>query len=181
MKLLYKYKPLKFPTPEDLKNAIETYLKTIEAENKPTEYLQCTNCMKRFSKDEEPICCEDQHIVHIYEDVKPQDMLRPSLYGFCAWAGIHRQTLFDYKKREGYEEVYNWFLAILQMDLEQILLNPGTRNIGGAKFVAVNNYGWKDRIETEHTGMQPITFINNLPITSDNGDDDTEDDENDNC
>jgi hypothetical protein len=167
LKLLYKTKPLKFPTPADLKKAMDDYFKELEEENKSNEYLQCSNCMKKFTKDEEPICCEDQHIVHIYDEVKPEDKLRPSLYGFCAWAGIHRQTLFDYKHREGYEEVYEWFLSILQMDLEQILLNPGTRNIGGAKFVAVNNYGWKDKTETEHVGSQPVTFINNLPITPD--------------
>lgn len=173
MKLLYSKKPRKFPTPEDLKNAMDEYLKNLELENKGTEYLYCSNCMKRFSLDEEPICCDDQHLVHCYEEVKPQDLLRPSLYGFCAWAGIHNQTLFDYKEREGYTEVYNWFLSILQMDLEQILLNPGTRNIGGAKFVAVNNYGWKDKTDVEHTGTQPVTFVNNLPITNDIDDDDS--------
>lgn len=177
MKLVYHSKALKFPTPHDFQNAIESYLKYLETENKGTEYLYCSNCNKRFSIDEEPICCDEQHIVHMYEDVKPQDLLRPSLYGFCAWAGIHRQTLFKYKKREGFDEVYNWFLSILQADLEQILLNPGTRNIGGAKFVAVNNYGWKDKTDVEHSGTQPITFVNNLPITDDdinnNGADDS--------
>ena len=54
------------------------------------------------------------------------------------------------------------------MDLEQILLNPGTRNIGGAKFVAVNNYGWKDKTNVEHTGAQPVTFVNDLPRDDDN-------------
>lgn len=177
MKLIYKTKPLKFPTPQDLQNAMDAYLKNLENENKPTEYIYCSNCNKRFSLDEEPICCDEQHLVHCYEEVKAQDLLRPSLYGFCAWAGIHKQTLFDYKEREGYAEIYNWFLSILQMDLEQILLNPGTRNIGGAKFVAVNNYGWKDKTDVEHTGTQPITFVNNLPNTSIN--DDEIDDQND--
>lgn len=163
MKLVYKTKPMKFPTPEDMRKAIECYLEYLKAENQPIERLQCTNCMKRFSIDEEPICCNEQRLVHIYEDVKEQDKLRPSLYGFCSWAGIHRQTMFDYKARKGYEEVYDWFLSILQADLEQILLNPGTRNIGGAKFVAVNNYGWKDKTDIEHTGLQPITFVNDLP------------------
>ena len=167
MKLLYRTKPRIFETPEDLKNAIDEYLQELERQNTMHEYLQCSNCLKRFEKDEPTkICCEEQHLVHIYEDVKSEDKLRPTLYGFCSWAGIHVQTLRRYKDREEYEEVYNWFLSILQMDLEQILLNPGTRNIGGAKFVAVNNYGWKDKVETEHTGMQPITFINDLPITS---------------
>lgn len=175
MKLVYSRKPLKFPTPQDLQDAIDTYLKHLEKENKPTEYLYCSNCMKRFSIDEEPICCDEQHIVHVYEEVKPQDLLRPSLYGFCAYAGIHKQTLFDYKEREGYTEIYNWFLSILQADLEQILLNPGTRNIGGAKFVAVNNYGWKDKTDVEHTGTQPITFVNNLPTTDFDDIDDADD------
>lgn len=176
MKLVYHSKPLKFPTPSDFQNAIETYLEYLKTENKGTEYLYCSNCMKRFNINEEPICCDEQHLVHQYEDVKPQDMLRPSLYGFCAWAGIHRQTLFKYKDREGFDEVYQWFLSILQADLEQILLNPGTRNIGGAKFVAVNNYGWKDKTDVEHIGSQPITFVNNLPITDDIDNDDDADD-----
>lgn len=168
MKLPYKIKPLKFPTPDDLKNSMDQYLQYLDNENKPSEYLYCSNCFKRFNLDEEiKLCCKEQKLVHAYEDVKPQDRLRPSLYGFCAWAGIHKQTLFDYKNRNGYEEIYNWFLSILQADLEQILLNPGTRNIGGAKFVAVNNYGWKDKTDVEHTGTQPITFVNNLPKNDD--------------
>lgn len=172
MKLPYKVKPLKFPTPDDLKNSIDNYLKYLENENKPIEYLYCSNCFKRFNLNENiKLCCDEQNLVHAYEDIKPQDTLRPSLYGFCAWAGIHKQTLFDYKNREGYEEIYNWFLSILQADLEQILLNPGTRNIGGAKFVAVNNYGWKDKTDVEHTGTQPITFVNNLPKNDDGEDD----------
>lgn len=160
MKILRRTKPRIFPTPDDLKSAMEEYLKYLEEENKTREYLECDSCYKRFKLDEEnKVCCEEQHLIHKYVN---DETLHPSIYGFCAWAGIHRQTLFDYKNREGYEEVYDWFLSILQMDLEQILLNPGTRNIGGAKFVAVNNYGWKDKTETEHTGTQPITFVNDI-------------------
>lgn len=160
MKIIRRHKPLIFSTPEDLKNKMEEYLQYLEEENKTRECLQCTNCYKYFNLDDKvKECCADQHLVHRYVT---DEQLHPSIYGFCAWAGIHRQTLFTYKNREGYEDIYEWFLSILQMDLEQILLNPGTRNIGGAKFVAVNNYGWKDKTDVEHTGTQPITFINDI-------------------
>lgn len=158
--MLYRTKPLIFKTPEDFQKSIENYLETIEKHNASIkEYLQCSNCNKRFELGKVEDCCDEQHIVHVYNN---SEKLHPSLYGFCAFAGIHRQTMFDYKKREGYDEIYEWFLSILQMDLEQILLNPGTRNIGGAKFVAVNNYGWKDKTDVEHSGTQPITFINDI-------------------
>ena len=164
MKVIHSCKPLIFPTPKDLQNAMELYLEFLKNENKPIEYVRCEKCFKRFSIDEEPICdCSEPHYVHMYEDIKPGDMLRPSLYGFCAWAGIHMQTIRSYKDREGYTEVYEWFLSIFQADLEQILLNPGTRNIGGAKFVAINNYGWKDKVSVEHNGATPVTFVDDIP------------------
>ena len=153
---------LAFSSEEEFKQTMIDYLDSIDKQNRGKEIYQCTNCYKKFELDaEEKLCCENQNLVHVYTEVPQCDRLRPSYFGFCAYAGISKTTLQNYNIR--YPEVYQWFLSILQADLEQILLNPGTRNVGGAKFVAVNNFGWKDKTDVEHTGSQPVTFVNNIP------------------
>jgi hypothetical protein len=69
-------------------------------------------------------------------------------------------TYKGYKEREGFGEIAEWFSTILQMDLEQLLLNPFNRNVGGAKFVAINNYGWKDKTYVESFDAGKVVFVN---------------------
>lgn len=171
MKLIYGDIYKGKPQPNELKQMMFNYLARIEKENRGYEIWECQTCGKRFTADEELVCCEDRHIVHKYMDVPAGDLLRPSKYGFCAFSGISSDRLKRMTNAEEYHEVMDWFFDVLQADLEQILLNPGSRNIGGAKFVAVNNYGWKDKTETEHTGTQAVTFVNNIPQTNTEVDD----------
>lgn len=92
-----------------------------------------------------------------------EERVRPTMYGFCAFCNLGSKTLWYYSNRgEEFAEVVAWFKNILQADLEQILINPTTRNTNGPKFVAVNNFGWHDKSEVNHVGAQPVTFVNDL-------------------
>ena len=166
MKLLYNKRrgpgqPKIFETPEDLRNAILDYIEDVESKNKAKLYFINKTTGQEF-EDENDAIASGEYFTE-YRKVPTWDRIRPTYYGFCAWYGMGRHTINHYKNREGYDEVVAWFKNILQSDLEQILLNPMSRNVVGAKFVAINNYGWVDKTEVESKAVQQVTFIDDIP------------------
>ena len=164
MKLIYGDVFQGKPTPQELKEKMFKYLDRIQEENKGFEIYECENCGKRFRLDEPLTCCEDRKIMHRYMDVPAGDVLRPSKYGFCAYSGITSDKLKKLTdSTDEYQIIMKWFFDVLQADVEQILLNPNSKQVGGAKFVAINNYGWVDKTETENTSVEKVFFVNDIP------------------
>jgi len=145
---------MKFETPEDLEDAITDYLEWVKEQNEPRVMEFCKKCGK-IRKRADSKCCGlgfEHRLVH----PDPAEKIRPTYYGFAAWAGTTRKTLWEYSKRDDFAKVLDWFKTILQADVEQILLNPHTKNVQGAKFVAINNYGWAERQEISGKGGGPV-------------------------
>lgn len=166
MKLIYNTKPYKFDSPEMMQSKMVEYLAFVQNEN--ADYVQrfCKNC-GTILKSENDECCDSPNVEFKLVHKPTYEHIRPTLYGFAAYCGMGKTTLYKYDDREGFPEVIEWFKNVLQMDLEQLLLNPFNRNVGGAKFVAVNNFGWKDKSDIEHTGVQSVQFINDISTNSD--------------
>lgn len=154
-----------FDTPEDLYDKMLEYLDSIRVANaNKIVYVDMTTGEEYDNLEMASKAGLDE------DDVKAtilrtpvEEKIRPTMYGFCAYCNVGSKSLWHYAGKGGeFAEVVTWFKNILQADLEQILINPMTRNTGGPKFIAVNNYGWHDKSEVNHVGAQPVTFVNDL-------------------
>lgn len=169
MKLIYTTKRFKFEDPKDLQNKMIDYLKYVDKQNADHTQKFCRSCGTIWNEDTK-YCCDKENLEYKIIHKPTYEHLRPTLFGFAAFCGISISTIYKYTTIEGFDEVIEWFKTVLQMDLEQLLLNPFNRNVGGAKFVAINNFGWKDKTVVESTGAQAVTFVNDIPgvLLSDN-------------
>ena len=79
----------------------------------------------------------------------------PTWTGLALYLGFEsRQSLEDYKKREGFS--YPIKKALLRIE-NQYEKNIATRNPAGAIF-ALKNFGWRDKQEIEQSGGINIRF-----------------------
>lgn len=164
MKLLYTTKKFIFDSPEVMKDKMIEYLNFTEEQNADYTQRFCKNCGTLLKSATEK-CCDSPNVEFKLVHKPTYEHMRPTLYGFAAFCGMGSTTIYKYTDRDGFPEVIDWFKNVLQMDLEQLLLNPFNRNVGGAKFVAVNNFGWKDKTDIEHTGVQSVQFIDDISST----------------
>lgn len=173
MKLIYTKKKFLFETPEQLQDKMVEYLEWVKSENNPYSISFCKNCGSIAPK--EP-CCNNQALEYKLMQKAPYEIIRPSIYGFAAYCGMGDATIYNYKTKPGFKEVIEWFKNILQMDLEQLLLSPFNRNVAGAKFIAINNFGWKEQTDVNYNGNIPVAFINDISpkIAIENTDDEGE-------
>lgn len=65
-----------------------------------------------------------------------------------------RQSFYDYEKNEVFSYIIKKARLFVEKMYEEKLL---TNNCTGAIF-ALKNFGWKDKIETEHSGHLGITW-----------------------
>lgn len=76
--------------------------------------------------------------------------------GLALYLGFEsRQSLEDYKKRDGFSYPIKKALFRIENIYEQMLFS---RNPAGPIF-ALKNFGWKDKQEVEQTGGLKITFV----------------------
>lgn len=161
MHLIYTTKKYLFSTPEELQTKMIEYLEYCQKQNEPYAISFCKNCGTMNSKGD---CCDNPDLQHKMMTKASYEMLRPTIFGLSAFCGMGSTSLYKYVDIPGFDEVIEWFKIVLQMDLEQLLLNPFNRNVAGAKFVAINNFGWKDKAEIEHSGIAPVTFIDDVSV-----------------
>lgn len=161
MQLIYTTKKFAFDSPESMQEKMIEYFKFVNDQNADFTQKFCKACGTIWTK-ETVQCCDNSDVEYKLIHKPTYEHTRPTMYGLAAFCGIAMSTLQNYKNKEGFDEVLEWFKTVLQMDLEQLLLNPFNRNVGGAKFVAVNNFGWKDKQFIEQTGAQQVTFINDI-------------------
>lgn len=82
--------------------------------------------------------------------------------GLCMWLGFtSRQSLYDYKKRDGFSYPIEKALMAVENSYE---LSLRSQSVTGAIF-ALKNMGWKDKTETEHSGEMRITPVTGMSIT----------------
>lgn len=158
-KLIYTTKRFKFDEPAKMQEKMLEYLIYVDKRNADYTTKYCKNC--GFIWDEQTVkCCDDPNIEFRLVHKPTYEHIRPTLFGFCAYCGLSMSGYRKYQTYDGFDEVAEWFNTVLQMDLEQLLLNPFNRNVGGAKFVAINNFGWKDKTYVESFDAGKVVFVN---------------------
>lgn len=75
---------------------------------------------------------------------------RPFITEMAFYLDTSRETLREYKERPEYVDSIKRALARCEMELERNLLE-GKVNPTGAIFNLKNNYGWRDKTETDVT------------------------------
>lgn len=78
-----------------------------------------------------------------------------TITGLAMWLGFDsRQSLYDYEKREEFSYIIKQARLAVENDYE---LSLRTVSVTGAIF-ALKNMGWKDKVETEHSGQLGIIW-----------------------
>ncbi len=124
-------RPLKYSTPEDLQRVVDLY------------FLAC-----RAKKDES---------TEIFNDLEDKDLLIinkiedavPTVSGLAYTLGMTTEALRNYEQKDEFLATVKRAKQRVEMFLEQRLLEKWA---AGPIFNLKNNFGWKDKIETEHTG-----------------------------
>ena len=74
---------------------------------------------------------------------------KPTITGLALHLGFaSKQSVYDYRKREGYEHVAARAVTMIENSYEQQLANG--RGDGGVVF-ALKNFGWTDKQEIQHS------------------------------
>ena len=83
----------------------------------------------------------------------------PTITGLCIFLGFEsRQSFYAYEKKEGFSYTIKKARLFIENEYEEML---AIGNTTGAIF-ALKNFGWTDKIETEHSfnGVPSIIFKN---------------------
>jgi hypothetical protein len=95
----------------------------------------------------------DEYFKHFEEHLD----MRPTWTGLAIWLGFEsRQSLEDYKKREGFSYPIKKALLRIEYEYEKAIFS---KNPAGAIF-ALKNFGWKDKQEVEQSGGVTIKYQN---------------------
>lgn len=165
-----KRRKVVFETPEEFEEEMYQYLDMVDEVNKPrfVVYNLITGDSYETKEDAYKEGYEDKDLKSEFEKVPVYDMVRPTLSGFCAYAGTSMSRYHTAAKtNERYAELHDWFITYLENEVEQLLLNPMNRNSSGAKMVAINRHKWSDKTEQEVTGGQAVTIVYDIPETKD--------------
>jgi hypothetical protein len=83
-----------------------------------------------------------------------KDNKTPTWSGLALYLGFEsRQSLQDYKKKDGFSYPITKALMMIENEYEKKLFS---QNVAGAIF-ALKNFGWKDKQEVEQSGGTSIT------------------------
>jgi len=92
---------------------------------------------------------EFERRVSVYFDECRQEQRPVTMAGMALALGLKkRQTIHEYGKRKGYEDIVAWAMLHIEDRYEQRL---HTNAPTGAIF-ALKNLGWTDKTEVEHSG-----------------------------
>ena len=128
---------LKFKTEEELENEIERYFDLCDSKTKSV-YDNRTKC-----------------VVDV-DDPDPYTMS-----GLAYTIGVDRRTLINYKKRELYFPTIKEARRKVEADVEKRSLSTPYQS--GCIFNLKNNFDWKDKRETKHSGDLSIAnFIDDI-------------------
>jgi len=83
--------------------------------------------------------------------------------GLCLHLMVTRQTLLNYAEIDEYKEVVGLAKLRIEAYLEEKLFG---KNVTGVIFNLKNNFGWKDKNETEITGKGGAPLVPVLNVTT---------------
>lgn len=129
-------RPLRFKTVKQLQDEIDEYF----------DY-----CDRRIRQEWSE---KKQEVVHA---VSPAPY---TMSGLARRLDISRETLVQYGHKDKYSDAVIRARERVQEDVENRMME--TKNEKGAQFSLKNNFGWKDKTETEHSGDIQIVFHDSL-------------------
>ena len=116
-------RPPKYKTVEELQSVIDEY------------FDHCDNRIKEVHKPDGE--------TYGYSNPEPYTMS-----GLAYWLGMSRQALLDYSNRDEFLDTIKEARAKVEFDVERRMSDKDTFT-PGLIFNAKNNFGWKDKTETE--------------------------------
>lgn len=150
-------RPFKFAKPSDLAEKIQAYFDSITVERQLTErvpvegetIIVAGNKVQKY--ETRPVLDASGEPVVRVEYIRPA-----TVTGMCLFLGITRNTLKQYKKKDGFSDV----IEMAKMRLENYLEEKLEGNcVTGIIFNLKNNYGWKDKVEQEITGKDGASLV----------------------
>ncbi len=124
-------RPPKYNTPEEMQRLIDLY------------FLACRAHQDGDTKRLEGISDEDLLIV------KDVECVVPTVSGLAYILNMSRQAICDYEKKDRFLDTIKRAKLRIEMSLENRLAGNA---VTGSIFNLKNNFGWKDKTETEHSG-----------------------------
>ena len=164
-KTVYEYspgRPMKFQDIDELRAMILEYFK-----NAAPHWEEQTEYIDRRDPKSGKIVIEDGKVVQDKVIRKVKTKQKPlTVTGLAVALGTSRDVLLDYETT--YSEKYPEFSNTIKEAKEQIKAYAeeslfGT-NTAGVIFSLKNNWGFKDKYETENTNRE-VKFINTVPRT----------------
>lgn len=150
--------PLKFKTPEELEEKIQTYFDSCFVNKWVDEEVRDDKGKLVFVKAD-----IGQGSVQKIAHVKVKEQIRPvTITGLAIALDTSRKVLLEYAEKDEYSNTITRAKAFIENLTEEGLLN-GTIPTNGAIFNMKNNWGWVDKNETDLTtkGKElPTTQIN---------------------
>ena len=92
-----------------------------------------------------------------------------TIIGLCVYMGVSKDTMNVYSKMPEFSDSYKKAMSLAEKALVNGSLT-GKYNAAVSIFMLKNNYGYKDKQETEHSGAVGVTF----QIDTSAADEDTE-------
>lgn len=140
-------------TRESLRRAVDRYFKSITRSVKLTEPVD-TGKKDKYGHaiiEQRPVLNRLGKQVEVIQYVVP-----PSKGDLATALGIHRSTWDNYHDKEKYPEFADIVAeadGMIQTWNEKELLTRDGKNVKGIIFNLENNYGYRERIDTRHTGI----------------------------
>jgi hypothetical protein len=106
---------------------------------------------------------QDYFETDAYIDVGDARMFAPTVEGLAYHLGMTRQTLLNYEEKEQFFDTIKRAKQRIGIALEQRLYG---NNVTGIIFNLKNNFGWKDKTETEHSGTVGLSDMTEEQINA---------------
>jgi len=132
-------RPPKYNNPEQMQRIIDLY------------YLACRSHQADDATMLEGLSDEDLLVINDIVDVVP------TISGLAYTLGMTTQAFRDYEHKDEFLCTVKASKQRVEMSLEQRLAGNA---VTGSIFSLKNNFGWKDKTETEHSGGFSITIPN---------------------
>jgi hypothetical protein len=132
-------RPPKYKTPEEMQRIIDLYFLA---------------CRVHTDGDASRLADLSEDELLIINDIVDEV---PTISGLAYTLDMTTQAFRDYEKKDEFLCTVKKAKQRVEMSLEQRLANPACT---GSIFSLKNNFGWKDKTETEHSGSFAVTMPN---------------------
>jgi len=133
-------RPPKYETPDEMQRIIDLYFLA---------------CRYNRSQDDNKESLLDELSEEDVKYIKDIDDYKPTISGLAYSLGMSTEALRNYEAKDKFLATVSAAKQRVEMALEQHLYTPSPN---GVKFSLINNFKWKDKTETEHSGS--INFGN---------------------